>query len=748
MVRVRVHHILLLVATCTGVLSVALSRTPAVVTAPAADFGVAAAGERISRKQDGLHINYTSNIEGMCQDFIVEQRPASDEVLRVHPCSGGDLRSMIVREDHAVFVRGQGEYQKQVAYYHGLKVWDAAARELAAHMGTSGNLLALVADDEGAEYPVTIDRLLSDANWFKDSTFFMAGAGDVNGDGYDDVLIVEWYGIRLYHGSATGLGTSPAWTAPAGMSLRSDVAGIGDINGDGYDDIMIPGAYQNGGTIEYRVFLFQGSANGLSEVPNWSVKSDDGYHPTFGESIAGAGDVNSDGYDDVIIAEPSYSGGGIVLAYYGSPLGLSIVPDWIASAGPRDVHFGSSIASAGDVNGDNYDDVIIGSRGYSGEIWEREGAVYIYYGSLTGLKNQYAWTAKGNYFRANLGASVSGLGDINNDGYDDVVAGLPSDLLHPVDAGRAYIFLGSANGMAVTPAWNENLDSLPGGTRCADVCRYGEPVAGVGDINGDGYVDMIVGASGYVVFDIRAGFGTVLVYYGTATGISRTPTFIPGDSISNHFGYHAAAAGDVNGDGLNDIMATGLDSRFFLFHGAPLAPVRNLSGAVIGNFESPVVGANVMLDGNGSLVVTTDTNGRFVFAGHMAPGHHTLTVSASGFHTATFDLTMPDENKHVVLGLIPSNVPPPSPPFTVCATVTSTNGDGPVLSGVTVEIIQLESVVHETVTDAQGKVCSGALPAGSYQVRFSKLGYQTLTADLALNANKQIVVSLTPSNLE
>lgn len=180
----------------------------------------------------------------------------------------------------------------------------------------------------------------------------------------------------------------------------------------------------------------------------------------------------------------------------------------------------------------------------------------------------------------------------------------------------------------------------------------------------------------------------------------------------------------------------------------PQSTTRSLSGVVVGSADSPVAGATLTLDGDGSLVVTTDTSGRFIFSESLAPGYHTLTVGASGFHTATFDLTMPDENKQVVLGLIPSNVPPPAPPFTVCATVTATNGGGPLLSGVTVEIIQSENVVQETVTDVRGTGCSDVLQAGSYQVRFSKPGYQTLTTDLELNTNKQIVVSLIPSGLE
>ncbi len=110
----------------------------------------------------------------------------------------------------------------------------------------------------------------------------------------------------------------------------------------------------------------------------------------FGTSVAGAGDVNGDGYDDVIVGAPDYtsdpdnqSSEGAVFVFYGSPSGLSATPDWIVESNQANAVFGTSVATAGDVDNDGYDDVIVGAPGYSnGEI--NEGAAFVYYGSAMG----------------------------------------------------------------------------------------------------------------------------------------------------------------------------------------------------------------------------------------------------------------------------------------------------------------------------------------------------------------------------
>ncbi len=175
------------------------------------------------------------------------------------------------------------------------------------------------------------------------------------------------------------------WTATgtaSGQWLGNSVGTAGDVNGDGYDDIIVGRAgYQS-------VFVYYGSPTGLGTTPNWSVS---------GKSNGrAAGDVNGDGYDDVIM-----SGSGPVAVYYGSISGLGTTPVWTAEGQPNS-YFGSAIGTAGDVNGDGYDDVIIGAQYYDGDQSD-EGRAYVYYGSATGLSQSANWTAEshqtGSLFR-------------------------------------------------------------------------------------------------------------------------------------------------------------------------------------------------------------------------------------------------------------------------------------------------------------------------------------------------------------
>ncbi len=698
--------------------------TPALTADPSRDPRISVAGERMGVQHDGFRIDYTSSMEGVRQDFIVERRPAGSKALRVHLRAGGDLRPAVSGEDEAVFMRGEGEHQERVAYYRGLKAWDADGRELAAHMEASGNLLALVVDDRDAEYPVTVDPTLSDAKWLPPGS--INKAGDVNNDGYDDLLVERDSTTFLYYGSATGVDTVPAWTARGsvpGVYFMGETNGIGDANNDGYDDVMMAGFSRRGSILDYGMYAFYGSATGLGAAPNWISYR-------YLSTIEPAGDINGDGYDDVIIG---------LSIYHGSASGLPATANMTIS-NPAGIST-SSVAGAGDVNGDGYGDVIIGAEYYrSGLRWE-EGVVYIFYGTAAGLNATHGWMLKGNISYGRFGASVDGAGDINGDGYDDVIAGLPGQF-GTTDRGRAYVFFGSENGPPVNPTWT--LSARPG----VDGDTFGEKVAGVGDINADGYDDVVVGAMDYYHRDFTGGYGEVFIYYGGPAGGNPGWDYISGNPANDKLGFDVAAAGDINGDGAADFLARGQTTKTFLFTGTPAEASRTLTGTVVDRLDIPIDRATVRLDGNPAYSYFTGATGRFIFPGPLSPGHHTLTVTATGYQTVTLDLTMPDGDKHVVIGLNPSNVPPPPPPFTVCGTVTSANGDGPVLSGVTVEILQSGSIVHTTSTDMDGEFCAAPLAAGNYQVRYSKAGYQTQTTDLLLDRNRQIVASLIPANLE
>ncbi len=276
----------------------------------------------------------------------------------------------------------------------------------------------------------------------------VGGAGDVNGDGYDDVIV--GFEARVYLGSASGLSTSAAWVGPAVNS----VAGAGDVNGDGYDDVVVgPGAGE--------ADLYLGSATGPSASPAWTwVEQELYFHAA---SVAGAGDVNGDGYGDVLVGVPGCcdylldeSLEGRVDAYLGSSTGLSTVPDW-SLVGPGnfgpDALLGSSVSAAGDVNGDGYGDVVLGAPGPGA------GRVYVSLGSSTGLSSALDFGDG----RWGFGSSVSGGGDVDGDGYDDAIIGSEQFGNGQTEEGRAQVFLGSAVGLFRSAAFagdSINLDLI------------------------------------------------------------------------------------------------------------------------------------------------------------------------------------------------------------------------------------------------------------------------------------------------
>ncbi|MBK7434890.1 MAG: FG-GAP repeat protein [Chitinophagaceae bacterium] len=336
----------------------------------------------------------------------------------------------------------------------------------------------------------------------------IACAGDVNGDGYSDVIIGAWQyddgfvdegKAFVYHGSATGLSATPNSTPDdadqAGAWFGESVAGAGDVNGDGYSDVII-GAYKydDGFVDEGKAFVYHGSAAGLSASPVNTPDDADQLDARFGVSVAGAGDVNGDGYSDVIIGCYRYNDGastdeGLAFVYHGSATGLSSTPNSTPDdANQTFAQFGYSVAGAGDVNGDGYSDVIIGAFQFDNGQTD-EGTAFVYHGSATGISNNFTAMVESNQATAYFGCSVASAGDVNGEGYGDVIVGAYwyDDGIN-FDEGRAFVYHGSATGIGLSP--NSTLDD-------ADLngAQFGISVAGAGDVNGDGYSDVIIGAN-------------------------------------------------------------------------------------------------------------------------------------------------------------------------------------------------------------------------------------------------------------
>ncbi|RMG18507.1 MAG: hypothetical protein D6729_06975, partial [Deltaproteobacteria bacterium] len=388
----------------------------------------------------------------------------------------------------------------------------------------------------------------------------LGGGGDVDGDGDDEVAVgtPQYNGGQAYEGRAevflgspASLPAAPAWSFEPDVQDRrfgEAVAFAGDVDGDGYDELLVGEPYfSNGQTREGRVYLFRGSAMGLPALPDWTFESDRSY-ALLGSAVAPAGDVNGDGYGDVLVGAPAYSGGqsneGRVYLFLGSAAGLGLAPDWTYEPDLSGARLGSAVAPAGDVNGDGYDDVLVGLPSYTGGE-SNEGSVYLFLGSAAGLGAVPDWTYEPNLAGAKLGTAVASAGDVNGDGFDDVVVGAPGYTNGEAGEGAAFVFLGSALGLSSTPDWTAE-SNLAG-------AELGAAVAGVGDVTADGYTDVLLGAPGYANGETREGL--VRLYLGSASGLEATPIWqVESDVAFARFGGRVAAAGDVDGDGYDDFL--------------------------------------------------------------------------------------------------------------------------------------------------------------------------------------------------
>jgi hypothetical protein len=328
------------------------------------------------------------------------------------------------------------------------------------------------------------------------------------------------------------------------------IAAAGDVNADGYSDVII-------GDDRYkqfvgRIYLYTGAANGLGMTPVFTATGET-TNNHFGYAIRTAGDPNGDEYDDMVVGAYHWYGfRGRVYLYNGSRADLPGTPALTLTGDAENDYLGRSVAGAGDVNGDGYDDVVMAAQGNDNFT----GRVYLYTGGPNGLGSNPIWIATGESAGSSFGRSVGEAGDVNGDGYSDVVIGAPG---YNNSTGRVYIYAGGPGGLQASP-----MLVLTGEQQE----HFGWAVAGAGDFNGDGYDDVIVGADRFNKLT-----GRIYVYPGTPNGLSAKAvvTFI-GEGPDNFFGHSVAGVGDINADGFDDFLvgAYGYDSsrgRVYLYLG-------------------------------------------------------------------------------------------------------------------------------------------------------------------------------------
>ena len=331
----------------------------------------------------------------------------------------------------------------------------------------------------------------------------------------------------------------------AGDAGRS-VAGVGDVDGDGRDDVLIGAPETDGpGAKSGVAVLFTGGPTGEQALTEGAVLSGSAAGDRAGFAVAGAGDVNQDGFDDVLVGAPHTGVGGTAYLVFGptGSLDLETGASRVWSAQLADDRAGQSVAGAGDTSGDGVPDVLIGAPEAG------RGLVYVLSGptSLTDTLTDADATIESEQESPSTGFALA-AGDTDGDGVSDVLLGAPQDGTSGNEAGAAYLFQGPVAGTLTTAGASAALLGV------SDLDWAGAAVA-VGDLNADGLGDVVVGA--YRVDEGGTQSGAVYVFYGpVAAGGSLTAADLTllGSVDQEHVGIAVAVVGDHDGDGAADLL--------------------------------------------------------------------------------------------------------------------------------------------------------------------------------------------------
>ena len=417
-------------------------------------------------------------------------------------------------------------------------------------------------------------------------------AGDVNGDGYTDLLLISRgqtgdlpYAYVLF-GSAGGIGDVDLANLTIAQGYRLTIgiysnalafgSALGDANGDGFDDLVISELADvsgPGGTSTYGYAYFvPGKASGFSnETLTSPFIYDFLYNSLLGRSVGGAGDIDGDGYADILIGAPAvtdiYSAESYVV--YGGP-GVHTGSNFTAtvSNGASVTGAGWLMAGAGDVNGDGFADYLVTEnfdyvQTANGIVFQNTGRTALVFGSASRPNNvdignlgSGGIVIYGAFVNAVVDMRVSTLGDINGDGFSDIAISVPTADNGATDSGSIFVIMGKASG------WSDiSLASGLGGLGFridgnAAGIKLGNAAA-AGDVNGDGFADFLVSATGADangrtdsgsswLFLGRAGIGSGVTL---ADAAARFDGAVAGDASGTALG-----SGDFNNDGFSDLL--------------------------------------------------------------------------------------------------------------------------------------------------------------------------------------------------
>ena len=509
----------------------------------------------------------------------------------------------------------------------------------------------------------------------------ISNAGDINGDGIADIVIGaelasptderlnagQGYVVFGKRGGLDALIDLPSLNGSNGFVInginRADGTGFsassaGDINGDGIDDVIIGAPSADLSESRFNAgqsYIIFGKRTGFSStleasaldgsngfiVSGIGTRGDISNNDNAGRAVDGIGDVNGDGIDDLLMTSPGFDpdgrrNAGQSYVVFGKRTGFSSNLSLGSINGSNGFkingiaendRIGGSVSSLGDFNNDGISDFIIGAGGASPDGKDRAGQSYVIFGKRTGFGSalELSDLNGSNGFKVNganalnrAGTAVSGAGDINADGIDDLIIGSPTNV------GRSYVVFGRSGSFGsefdLGDINGSNGFVINGGTF---ISRSGESVGEAGDINGDGIDDVVIGAP-----SSRTSGGEVFVVYGQSTGFGESLALndlngsngfrLQGELVSDEAGYSVSGAGDVNADGIDDLLigegffASRADKQGYVVYGRSSRPtVQGKPATAYVNSSNQIVG-NAFFAGQtyqGALYSNTDDTG-------------------------------------------------------------------------------------------------------------------------------------------
>jgi hypothetical protein len=388
----------------------------------------------------------------------------------------------------------------------------------------------------------------------------------VNDDGLADMMVGAAYsdlaGTRagasyFYLGASSGIASTPTQVITASDADPGDAfgrcGGAGDVNGDGYDDVTLLGPYtDDAGSASGSVYVYQGSSSGLDTTSELIITARDAAAgAVFGHATSGRGDIDADGYDDVVVSAPFDSGAapkaGAVYVYLGSSAGVDASSEMKITASDAAAldSFGAAIFGPSDIDADGFGDLAVGAEGDSDGAGYGTGAVYIYMGAPGGVD-----TTTEAELLASDGAAGDGFayvtgGDFDADGFVDLFVGARGDDDLGSHAGAGYVVFGSESG--IDAATEVKLTASDGAA--GDGLGYG---MAAGDFDGDGFDDVAVGA-----FADDSYAGSVYIFEGSCRDLDGDGSCLPGDCDDDDATVNPAAtetcdAVDNDCDGTTD----------------------------------------------------------------------------------------------------------------------------------------------------------------------------------------------------